>query len=108
MTTIAPRPSPAEAPASTLGPIRQTYATAETFPPVARAYTQVSQAAKELGLLRRAPVFYALVGSALTIALAGCVAGFVLLGHSWFQLLIAAALGVVLTQVARRTPRGRS
>ncbi|WP_314431974.1 fatty acid desaturase family protein [Microbacterium lacticum] len=103
MTTIAPRPSPAapaEAPASTLGPIRQTYATAETFPPVARAYTQVSQAAKELGLLRRAPVFYALVGSALTIALAGCVAGFVLLGHSWFQLLIAAALGIVLTQVA--------
>ena len=28
-------------PPSTLGPIRRTYATAETFPPVARAYTQV-------------------------------------------------------------------
>lgn len=99
MTAVALRSSSA-APASTMGPIRQTYATAETFPPVARAYTQVSQVAKELGLLRRAPVFYSLVGAALVLALAGCIAGFVLLGHSWFQLLIAAALGVVLTQVA--------
>lgn len=87
-------------PASTLGPIRQTYATSETFPPVARSYTQVSQVVKELGLLRRAPVFYALVGAALALCLAGCVAGFVLLGQSWLQLLIAAALGIVLTQVA--------
>ena len=31
------------APVSTLGPIRQTYATADSFPPVARAYTQVSR-----------------------------------------------------------------
>ena len=87
-------------PASTLGPIRQTYATSETFPPVARSYTQVSQVVKELGLLRRAPVFYALVGSALALCLAGCVAGFVLLGQSWFQLLIAAALGIIFTQFA--------
>ena len=55
MTAVAPRSSPAVAAVSTMGPIRQTYATAETFPPVARAYTQVSQVAKELGLLRRAP-----------------------------------------------------
>jgi fatty acid desaturase len=100
MTAVAPRSSPAVAAVSTMGPIRQTYATAETFPPVARAYTQVSQVAKELGLLRRAPVFYSLVGGALVLAFAGCIAGFVLLGHSWFQLLIAAALGTVLTQVA--------
>ena len=100
MTAVAPRSSPAVAAVSTMGPIRQTYATAETFPPVARAYTQVSQVAKELGLLRRAPVFYSLVGGALVLAFAGCIAGFVLLGHSWFQLLIAAALGIVLTQVA--------
>ena len=100
MTAVAPRSSPAVAAVSTMGPIRQTYATAVTFPPVARAYTQVSQVAKELGLLRRAPVFYSLVGGALVLAFAGCIAGFVLLGHSWFQLLIAAALGIVLTQVA--------
>jgi fatty acid desaturase len=34
------------------------------------------------------------------LAFAGCVAGFILLGASWFQLLIAGALGLVLTQVA--------
>lgn len=85
---------------SRLGPVRQTYATAESFPPVARAYTQVSQVVKELGLLRRAQGFYAFVGAALALCLAGCIAGFVLLGDSWFQLLIAAALGIVFTQVA--------
>ncbi|WP_455133979.1 fatty acid desaturase family protein [Microbacterium aurum] len=88
------------APTATLGPIRQTYATAETFPPVARAYTQVSNVIKELGLLRRRPGFYALVGAILAVCLGGCISGFILLGDSWFQLLIAAALGIVLTQVA--------
>ncbi|WP_336625613.1 MULTISPECIES: fatty acid desaturase family protein [unclassified Microbacterium] len=87
-------------PPSTLGPIRRTYATAETFPPVARAYTQVSQVVKELGLLQRATGFYAGVGALIAVAFAGCVAGFVLLGESWLQLLIAAALGIVFTQVA--------
>ena len=80
-------------PPSTLGPIRRTYATAETFPPVARAYTQVSQVVKELGLLQRATGFYAGVGALIAVAFGGCVAGFVLLGNSWLQLLIAAALG---------------
>lgn len=85
---------------SSLGPVRQTYATGESFPPVARAYTHVSNVVKEMGLLRRAPLFYLFVGTALLIALGGCITGFVLLGHSWFQLLIAGALGIVLTQVA--------
>lgn len=40
------------------------------------------------------------MGVGLILAFAGCVAGFVLLGDSWFQLLIAGALGIVLTQVA--------
>ena len=97
MAAIAPAST---TPAAALGPVRQTSATAETFPPVARAYTQVSQVVKELGLLRRAPVFYAIVGGVLALCLGGCIAGFVLLGQSWFQLLIAAALGIVLTQVA--------
>ncbi len=34
------------------------------------------------------------------MGLAGCVTGSILLGESWFQLLIAAALGVLFTQVA--------
>jgi len=85
---------------STMGPIRQTYATAESFPPVARAYTQVSQVAKEMGLLRRAPRFYAIVGAAVALGIAACVAGSILLGDSWFQLLIAGALGILFTQAA--------
>lgn len=67
---------------------------------MARAYTDVAQIVRETGLLRRTPWFYALVGLALTLGFAGCVTGFVLLGASWFQLLIAGALGVVFTQVA--------
>jgi fatty acid desaturase len=65
-----------------------------------RAYTQVSQTVREAGLLRRARWFYALVGAALVVALGGIVTGFILLGDSWFQLLMAAALGILFTQVA--------
>jgi fatty acid desaturase len=56
--------------------------------------------AKESGLLRRAPLFYALVGLAVALGFGGAITGFILLGDSWFQLLIAAALGVLFTQVA--------
>jgi fatty acid desaturase len=38
--------------------------------------------------------------SAITLALAAAGAGFILLGDSWFQLLIAAALGIIFTQFA--------
>lgn len=67
---------------------------------MASAYRDVSQVVRETGLMRRTPVFYALVGVALLLAFGGCVTGFILLGDSWFQLLIAAALGVIFTQVA--------
>lgn len=85
---------------SQLGPVRQTYARTGEFPPVARAYTQISQRVRDTGLLRRAPRFYLLVGAALALAFSGLVVGFLLLGDSWYQLLIAAALGIVATQVA--------
>ncbi len=55
---------------------------------------------RETGLLNRRQGFYALVGTALVLAFGGAIAGFVLLGDSWFQLLIAAALGLLFTQVA--------
>nr|WP_229384941.1 acyl-CoA desaturase [Microbacterium allomyrinae] len=83
-----------------LGPIRQTYASAETFPPVARAYTEVSQVVRETGLLRRAEWFYALVGVAILLAFGGVITGFILLGDTWYQLLMAGALGILFTQVA--------
>ncbi|WP_179489089.1 fatty acid desaturase family protein [Microbacterium immunditiarum] len=87
-------------PSATLGRVRQTYAGTDTFPPIARAYTQVSNVVRETGLLQRATRFYALVGVAIAVALGGAVTGFILLGDSWFQLLIAGALGVIATQVA--------
>lgn len=65
-----------------------------------RAFIEVSNVAKELGLTRKARWFYVLLLAVLTLALAGAIAGFVLLGDSWFQLLIAAALGVIITQFA--------
>jgi len=55
---------------------------------------------RESGLLRRARWFYAALGGGLLLALGGAVTGFVLFGASWYQLLIAAALGVIFTQVA--------
>ncbi|MBA8817605.1 fatty acid desaturase [Microbacterium halimionae] len=88
------------APVAQLGPIRQTYAGTDTFPHLTRAYTEVSKVTRETGLLKRARGFYALVGGILAICLAGCVTGFILLGDSWFQLLIAGALGIILTQIA--------
>ncbi|MCK9793064.1 acyl-CoA desaturase [Isoptericola sp. 4D.3] len=60
----------------------------------------LSKEVRDAGLLRRAYGYYAAVGVALVLALGGLVTGFVLLGDSWFQLLVAAALGVVLTQLA--------
>lgn len=86
--------------AATLGPIRQTYSGNADFPPMAQAYRQVSQVVKETGLLRRAPWFYGFVAAGIAVALGGLVTGFVLLGDSWFQLLIAAGLGLVFTQIA--------
>lgn len=61
---------------------------------------QVSNVVKESGYLARAHWFYITVGLALTLAFAGLVTGFVLLGNSWFQLLIAAGFGLLFTQVA--------
>jgi len=92
--------SPVVTEAARLGPVRQTYARSEDFPPIARAYTQVSQVVRELGLLRRTPWFYAAVGGVIALGFGGAITGFVLLGDSWFQLLIAAALGILFTQVA--------
>lgn len=73
---------------------------ASAFPALAKAFLEVSEKAREQGLLKRAQWFYILLGAGLGVALLGAGTGFVLLGHSWWQLLIAAALGIVMTQVA--------
>lgn len=76
------------------------YADADTFPPMAKAFTELSQKVRGQGMLSRTPWFYLACGIGLTLALAGCITGFLLLGDSWFQLIIAAALGIIFTQVA--------
>ncbi|MFD5599366.1 fatty acid desaturase family protein [Leucobacter sp. NPDC058333] len=83
-----------------LGPIQPTRHRASDFPPIAKAYTRVSQVVRESGLLRRAPWFYASVGLGIAVALGGAITGFILLGDSWFQLLIAGALAIIFTQIA--------
>lgn len=71
-----------------------------SFPPHTRGYLEISAQARAAGLLKRTPWFYVGTGAALAAALGGSVAGFVLLGSSWFQLLIAVGLGLIFTQVA--------
>ena len=85
---------------SRLGPVRQTYAGTDEFPPLTRAYTDIAQVVRETGLMRRSPWFYGMVAAVLALGFGGAITGFILLGDSWFQLLIAAALGILFTQVA--------
>ena len=67
---------------------------------MAKAFTDVSRIVRETGLLRRTPIFYLAVGIALVLAFGGAVTGFILLGDTWYQLLMAGALGIIFTQVA--------
>lgn len=71
-----------------------------SFPVLQRAYTDIAQTVRDAGLLKRAQWFYALVGAGLVVALAGTVTGMILLGDSWFQLLMALSLGIIFTQAA--------
>ena len=85
---------------SRLGPVRQTYARKEDFPHVARAFVEVSRVVRETGLMQRTPRFYILIAAGLAVAFGGAITGFILFDDSWFQLLIAAAFGILFTQVA--------
>lgn len=80
--------------------MRATGAAGQAFPHLTKAYTEVAETIRQRRLLERTYGFYAWVGVALALAFAACLAGFVLLGSSWFQLLVAGALAVVLTQTA--------
>ncbi len=63
-------------------------------------YSALLRTVRDAGLLERRRGFYGALFAALVVSLGGCVTGFILLGDSWFQLLIAGALGIVLTQFA--------
>ena len=70
------------------------------YPNLTKTYSALLRTVRDSGLLRRRRGFYMSVMAGLTVAFAGLLAGGYLLGDSWFQLLIAGALGIVLTQFA--------
>ncbi|MET3902931.1 acyl-CoA desaturase [Paenarthrobacter sp. 4246] len=63
-------------------------------------YSTLLKSVRNAGLLRRRRGFYITVFVLLMVAWAGTWGGFLLLRDTWFQLLIAAGMGVVLTQFA--------
>ena len=67
---------------------------------VVASYSVLLKQVRKEGLLTRRRRFYLTVFAVLALALGAAWTGFALLGDTWFQLLIAAVLGVVLTQVA--------
>jgi len=65
---------------------------------VVNSYVLLLKQVRQAGLLRRRRGFYITVFVILMAAWAGTWTGFILLADTWFQLLIAAGMGVVLTQ----------
>jgi fatty acid desaturase len=63
-------------------------------------YAALLHTVRDAGLLRRRTGFYVAMFSVLTVALGGAFTGMAFLGHSWFVLLIAGALGLIFTQFA--------
>lgn len=61
-------------------------------------YTELSKTIRASGLLERRYGYYWSRIVILTLTLAALWVGIVMLGNSWYQLLLAAGLGVVLTQ----------
>lgn len=64
------------------------------------AYTELARRIKQEGLLDRAPGRYALRVAVLVAGFAAALAALLSLGQTWWQLLVAAAFGVLFTQVA--------
>jgi fatty acid desaturase len=55
---------------------------------------------KDAGLLRRRRRFYILTFSAIIVAMGAAWVGFAFLHNTWYELLIAGALGIIFTQFA--------
>ena len=61
-------------------------------------YAHLSRSVRAAGLLRRRPAYYSVKIAVNLLLLAAGWAVFFLLGRSWWQLLVAAFLGVMFTQ----------
>jgi len=84
---------------ATLGPIRTTTAKVAGSNPIS-SFSALLSDVKGAGLLARTRIFYISVFTTLVLALGGAITGFLLLGDSWFQLIIAGVLGIIFTQFA--------
>lgn len=65
-----------------------------------RSFFHVKNLVADAGLTRRRPGHYLVLVVVLLLLLGGTIAGVVLLRESWFQLLMAGSLGLILTQFA--------
>lgn len=84
---------------ATLGPVRTTTPRVAGSNPIS-TFSALLGDVKGAGLLGRTRVFYISVFTTLVLALGGAITGFLLLGDSWFQLIIAGVLGIIFTQFA--------
>ncbi|KRB36161.1 delta fatty acid desaturase [Microbacterium sp. Root180] len=71
-----------------------------TMPRASNSYTELSQLVTASGLMRRRYGYYWTKLIAAPIVLAAVLAAFIVVGDTWWQLVTAAVLAVVLTQVA--------
>ncbi len=62
-------------------------------------YVELSAQVRDAGLLDRRLGYYAVKGSLSVLALAGAWAGLLALGNTWAALAVAAALGIIFTQI---------
>lgn len=76
------------------------YVGSGTYPHMSRTFTELSKTVRTEGLLSRTPLFYLLCGAGAFLGLLACGLAFTFLQDSWFQLIVAGALGVLFTQVA--------
>ena len=63
-------------------------------------FTELMRSVQEAGLMRRRYGYYWSKFALLTVLLAGCVTAIVVFGATWWQLVTAVVLALVLTQVA--------
>src|SRR3954468_16879041 len=75
----------------------------EQLPPLAQGtgsdYSRLSRRISEAGLMERRPRYYTLPFGTVALALVASCVAFAVLGDSWLQLLVAAALAVVFGQL---------
>jgi fatty acid desaturase len=73
--------------------------TTRVRPASGSSYRALSRQVHEAGLMARRPGFYWTTFVVLVLALAGLATAMVLVGDSWWQLALAAGLGLVLAQL---------